>query len=149
MQMKPITWRQVASAVVVTGICVIAWILPPLHGWLRAFIKLEEMQVPYLLIYFSTLLFLLLFSERRIRVFNAIKAMVLGAVAGQIVGTLSILAAGLWVSDALSRFSNTISANGIFALIGVNFMVALILGSWLTGAIALVMHHYFERRCFG
>lgn len=144
--MRPIVWQQIASAVAVTAVCATAWLLPPLNNWLQAFVKLKEMQLPYLLIYFSILFLMLILIEGRTATINAFRTLMIGAAVGQVVGTVSILAAGLFVADSLTRFSTTISANGITALFGVNFMMALVLGSWLTGAIALAAQRYLRRR---
>ena len=146
--MKPIVWQKIASAIAVTGVCAVEWLLPPLNNWLQAFVKLKEMRLPYLLIYFSIFLLMLILIERRIDTFNTFKTLALGAALGQAVGTVSILAAGFFVADSLNRFSTTISANGIAALLGVNFVMALVLGSWLTGAVALAAQHYLGRRFF-
>lgn len=106
----------------------------PLDGWLRAFVKLEEMRLPYI-ITFSVIISLVLIVSRgyvcRISMFASI---IYGAIVGQIASTISITVANLFIPNGVNRTIRAIEKFGIQDILLIDLVVAFVLGGWLLGA---------------
>jgi Na+/H+-dicarboxylate symporter len=115
--------------------------------WLYAFIKLEHMRVPYVVLFSTLLLFGLWAMSERLKSSLA-GSIMLGAIVGQIAATLSLTCANFFIPNGVERNFTTFAREGFLSSLLNDVMVAFILGGWLLGAIVFWLYRSLERASF-
>ena len=73
------------------------------------------------------------------------KAM-LGMLLGEILGTISLSIANLFIQNGVERNLMTFRANGIFSIVETDATVAFVLGCWLLGGISFLLFAVAARK---
>lgn len=108
-------------------------------GWLYAFLKLEQIRIPYIL-FFSGFLVLGLWIVFQISRPSPIKQFLLGAVIGQVAGTIALICANFFIPNGVERNLKSFSREGFFNVLLIDTSVAFIVGGWLFGAIIFLVY---------
>ena len=138
-------FKHILLPLVITIILLLVWLVPPATNWFHAFVKLEPMRLPYTIIFFCSLFFMLFIYYFFVANKSLLQAFIWGALFGQLDGTVSIFIANLFIKNGVSRTLNTIVLEG-FSILSLDFVVAFVLGGWLFGAIAFVTLKIFSSR---
>ncbi|MBN1663044.1 MAG: hypothetical protein JW943_05535 [Deltaproteobacteria bacterium] len=143
-------WRRLSLSIFSVIILLFFWLLPPIQKWFYAFVKLEAMRLPYTMIYFCLLLCVLVVLSFVTTRKSKISILVIGAFSGQLIATVALFFANLFISNGINRTISSISRFGIFNSLVLDSSVAFILGGWLFGIAAFflfrVSWRYSEKR---
>jgi glucan phosphoethanolaminetransferase (alkaline phosphatase superfamily) len=130
--------RRLVAALLVTLVLLIVWLMPPFSGWFNALVKLESMRIPYTAMFFAALFGVLAWLSSRISKARLLNVALAGAVIGQLLALASIFAANFWIPRGVQRNIDTIAREGFLNVLVSDFVVALILGGWVFGAVAFL-----------
>ncbi len=108
-------------------------------------LKLPEMRIPYMMS-FSIFLFcaLSIFSVRKRM--SLLKTAITGIVVGQIVGTVSLTLANLFIPNGVQRNLASLKREGFFELLITDATIAFVLGGWLLGGSAFLLYGFLEKK---
>lgn len=102
--------------------------------WLFAFIKLEQMRLPYMLLFAILLSISFALAAPRLAP-SKLKLALSGGILGQLVATVSLTVANFFIPNGVERNLKSFARWGIFNALGMDFAVAFLLGGWLVAAI--------------
>lgn len=121
-------------------LCVI-W---PINIWFRAFIKVDEMRVPYLVSLFVLLFVGWLILQRYLHRVPMLVMVFIGAIVGHIAATISIPLASLFVPGGIEGMVKAIRMLGMMETILHHLSVSLVFGGWVFGIVSFVLMKYLE-----
>lgn len=133
------------AALVLASFFSIVLLLMLEHQFIFTLLRLPEMRAPYLL----TLSFLLLVSltifsfRKKISIF---RTLVLGILAGQVCGTISLSFANLFIPNGIQRNLASLQRDGFVEIFLTDTIVAAILGAWILGGIGFLVYRFLEER---
>jgi len=115
--------------------------------WISAFLKIEAMRVPYVLLLsvFLSVAFYALSRGERVRGIS--RSLVFGLIAGFVFGTVAITLSNLAIDGGHRLLLKSFERFGAKALVA-DLWPSLLLGSWLVGAIAFCGASAYLRRAF-
>lgn len=111
----------------------------PLDSWFKAFMKVEQMRVPYLASLFFILSTVIIALRAYLFKMATSILVVSGLFVGQIVATISISVANLFIPNGIDRTIRTIEKIGIGSILIGDFFAAALLGGWLFGVISFIL----------
>lgn len=122
-----------------SSVCLVSSVAINVAGWwwIAAFMKMEEMRIPYVLLIsmLLSLVFYMFASVRRSG--HLIGALAMGMLAGVLCGTVALTLSNLAISDGIDRLVRSFQREGLGASIS-DVPVSLLLGSWIVGAVSFV-----------
>lgn len=103
--------------------------------WIAAFVKLEEMRIPYIFL-LSVLLAVVFHVFASIRkTGHVIAALMMGLLAGVLCGTVAITTSNLAIDDGVDRLLRSFQRDWLRAAVS-DVPVSLLLGSWFVGSVS-------------
>ena len=115
--------------------------------WISAFLKIEAMQIPYVLL-LSVLLSVAFYAlSRGERMRGISRSLVVGLIAGLAFGAVAVTLSNLAVDGGHRLLIQSFERFGATALVA-DLWPSLLLGSWLVGAIAFCGASAYLRRAF-
>ena len=134
---------------VISGIMLLLFLLCliwPLSGWFKAFIKIDQMRVPYLASFFVLLLLALVALQRYLLKSSTFVSLLIGAGIGYVAAMLSISIVNLLIPNGLDRTLRSVQHFGIQNVVLTDLVVAFVLGGWLFGMVGAVVSRTLLRR---
>ncbi|MBK8185421.1 MAG: hypothetical protein IPK63_21960 [Candidatus Competibacteraceae bacterium] len=145
MSLKDI-FPRVFYVVGIVAFLLIIWLLPPVSDWFNAFVKLKPMRIPYTVVFFISLFFLLFFLYPIADKKPFFALLISGFFSGQLISFLSIFIANLFIKNGIERTIKTIDQEGVFNVFLTDFSVALILGGWLISIVSIIILKFAVKR---
>ncbi len=128
----------VICALAVCGLSLALWLLPPSQRVFRAIVKLEAMRIPYAISFFIGLFLLVLLLIRLARAWHPAWVFVGSVLLVQVVSTLSLTIANLFITRGLDRTLRTIEEIGLLDVVFMDFIAAMVIGTWLAGLLVAI-----------
>jgi hypothetical protein len=113
-------------------------------------VKLDAMRLPYILIFFCLLFLVTTFLRNKIDHKPIFIMVVFGGIVGQLISTVAISLANLFINDGIRRSANYVSHFGIYQMMKTDSVVAFVLGGWffsiVTFCLSRVVRMYIEKQ---
>lgn len=116
-----------------------------MKDFIFSIIKLEEMRIGYILIFYSLMLLALL-KHPKSKKYSFIKISITGAMAGYFSGCISLFISNLFINNGIMRTINTVKNLGVLEVISIDFLISFILGTWILGIIVFNLYYFLENR---
>ncbi|MGJ7901159.1 hypothetical protein [Lysobacter sp. 1R34A] len=110
------------------------WPSPPSQEVFRSFVKLEDMRLPYAISFFLSLPAIILFFKYT-KTWHPIWIFSSSILLSQIASTASLTLANFFIPSGLERARKAIAQTGVVDILIDDFVVSLVIGSWLSGAV--------------
>ena len=114
----------------------------PVSGWFKAFIKIEQMRLPYVASFFVLLFVAMVALQRYLLKSSIIISGFFGLIVGHIASTISISIATLFDPYGMEGMARAIHRLGITKFILHDLSVSIVLGGWLFGMVGVVMSRF-------
>ncbi len=114
-------------------------------GLIDAFIKLEQMKLPYVVLVLMFVLSALWAIALRFEL-SPTKLTIIGAFVGQSSATVSLFLSNFFIPNGIERNLASFERWGLVDAILTDFVVALVLGGWLIGGLAFFSFGLFQTR---
>ncbi len=133
-------YRRLLVCIGVPALMLLLCLCWPIDNWFRSILKqLPEIRLPYIFSFFLLLVIWLLVLRPLISSKSWTVSTILGAIVGQISGAISISVAGL-ITNGPHNFVKSMKFFGLLDnIFVVNLIVAVLLGSWIFGAISFAL----------
>lgn len=125
--------KKIVSLVIVSVVVIVC--LVAMRGWTNAFIKLDDMRIPYVVVFAVLLLSALWLVALRFEL-SVVKLVVTGVIVGQIAATAALLASNFFIPAGMDRNMASFERWGMFQMLALDSTVAFVLGGWLIGGLA-------------
>jgi len=110
----------------------------PINSWFKAFLKQEQMRLPYLISFFALLLAASVILHRYFLKISMILLAAIGGAVGQFASMISILISNLLIPNGIEQSLKPIELFGLKdTLIGYSSF-AFLLGGWVFGIVSFI-----------
>ena len=116
-----------------------------MKDFIFSIIKLEEMRIGYILIFYFLMLLAILKHPKPGKK-SFIRISVIGAITGYFSGYISLFISNLFINDGITRTINTVKNLGVLEVIGTDLLISFILGTWILGIIVFNFYYFLENR---
>jgi len=116
----------------------------PINSWFKAFIKIDQIRMFYLVSFFVLLCIAVLLLQRYLFKASTLILVFLGAITGHIAASISIPIANFFDPHSFEGTVRTIREFGIMKVILFYLSVSLVLGGWLFGIVSFTLMRFLE-----
>lgn len=111
--------------------------------WLYAFIKIKEMQIPFIMIFSFIFICILRILAWKLKP-TIVTSLLLGTVVGQLSATIALTFANFFIRNGIERNLKSYKTEGLLNILLTDASVAFILGGWLIGAIVFMGYFWLS-----